>query len=457
MEPDQLRKLPKMDRLLALPVLEDTGLSRGLLRRAAEEELDVLRSGDGAVPGMEALARAVLRRALRSMEPGLARVVNATGVVLHTNLGRAPLADAAMAAWAGAAGYCGLEYDLDTGRRGARGGAVSALLRTLTGAEDAAVVNNNASAVLLALTALAAGKGVALSRGELVEIGGSFRMPDIMAQSGAELVEVGTTNRTRPADYRAAVEEGKAGLLMKVHTSNYRVVGYTREVSLTELAGLGRAYGVPVIYDLGAGLLLSPRLLGLPEGTPSVVESLRAGADLVCFSGDKLLGGPQAGILAGRKWAVEAVRSHPLFRALRMDKGTLAALDATLRLYQDPEEARRAVPVLSMLSAGSEELAWRAGELAQALQADCGARCTVAVEDGESEAGGGALPGVVFPTSRVTLVPRDGSPEALEAALRTAPVPVVALLRHGKVALDVRTLRPGDSEVVRRAVSEGLL
>lgn len=457
MESDQLRRLPKMDRLLALPALEDAGLPRGVLRRAAEEELDELRRGDGGAPGMEVLAGAVLRRALRSMEPGLARVVNATGVVLHTNLGRAPLAESAVAAWAGAAGYCGLEYDLDTGRRGARGGAVSALLRTLTGAEDAAVVNNNAAAVLLALAALAAGKGVALSRGELVEIGGSFRMPDIMARSGAELVEVGTTNRTRPADYRAAAEAGKAQLFMKVHTSNYRVVGYTREVSLTELAGLGRAYGVPVLYDLGAGLLLPPRLLGLPEGAASVAESLRSGADLVCFSGDKLLGGPQAGILAGRRWAVEAVRNHPLFRALRPDKGTLAALDATLRLYQDPAEARRAVPVLAMLCADAGELAQRAEALAQDLRSACGARCAVAVESGESEAGGGALPGVSFPTFRVTLSPRDGTPEALEAALRAAPVPVVALLRRGKVALDVRTLRPGDEEAVCRAVSEGLL
>lgn len=456
MDPAQLRKLPKMDLLLALPVLEDSGLPRGLLRRAASEELDALRKGEGSAPGMDALAQAVLRRALRAMEPGLTRVVNATGVVLHTNLGRAPLAEAARAAWGGAAGYCDLEYDLDTGCRGIRGGGVSALLRDLTGAEDAAVVNNNAAAVLLALTALAVGKGVALSRGELVEIGGSFRLPDIMARSGAELVEVGTTNRTRPADYRAAAEGGKAQLLLKVHTSNYRVVGYTQEVSLSELVGLGRAYGMPVLYDLGAGLLLPPRLLGLPEGTPSVAESLRAGADLVCFSGDKLLGGPQAGILAGRTWAVEAVRKHPLFRALRPAKGTLAALDATLRLYQDPAAARRAIPVLSMLSAEPKELSARAEALAQTLRAACGPRCAVAVESGESEAGGGALPGVAFPTSLVTLAPRDRTPEALEAALRAAPVPVAALLRHGKVAVDVRTLRPGDDEALCRAVSEGL-
>lgn len=456
MDPDQLRKLPKMDLLLALPALEDSGLPRGVLRRAASEELDALRGGSGSVPAMETLAQSVLHRALRAMEPGLARVVNATGVVLHTNLGRAPLAEAAMNAWAGAAGYCDLEYDLGTGHRGGRGRALPALLRDLTGAEDAAVVNNNAAAILLALTALAAGKGVAISRGEMVEIGGSFRLPDIMAQSGAKLAEVGTTNRTRPADYRSAVEEGKAQVLLKVHTSNYRVVGYTQEVSLAELVGLGRAYGLPVLYDLGAGLLLPPRQFGLPKGAASVAESLRAGADLVCFSGDKLLGGPQAGILAGRKWAVDAVRNHPLFRALRPDKGTLAALDATLRLYQDPEEARRAIPVLSMLSADPEALACRAEALAQALRADCGGRCAVSVVAGESEAGGGALPGVVFPTSLVTLVPRDVTPEVLEAALRAAPVPVVALLRHGRVALDVRTLRPGDDEAVCRAVSGGV-
>ena len=456
MDPAQLRKLPKMDLLLALPVLEDSGLPRGC--SAGPHRRNWTPSGRERAlhPVWMPWRRRCSDWALRAMEPGLTRMVNATGVVLHTNLGRAPLAEAARAAWGGAAGYCDLEYDLDTGCRGIRGGGVSALLRDLTGAEDAAVVNNNAAAVLLALTALAAGKGVALSRGELVEIGGSFRLPDIMARSGAELVEVGTTNRTRPADYRAAAEGGKAQLLLKVHTSNYRVVGYTQEVSLSELVGLGRAYGMPVLYDLGAGLLLPPRLLGLPEGTPSVAESLRAGADLVCFSGDKLLGGPQAGILAGRTWAVEAVRKHPLFRALRPDKGTLAALDATLRLYQDPAAARRAIPVLSMLSAEPKELSARAEALAQTLRAACGPRCAVAVESGESEAGGGALPGVAFPTSLVTLAPRDRTPEALEAALRAAPVPVAALLRHGKVAVDVRTLRPGDDEALCRAVSEGL-
>ena len=456
MDPTQLRNLPKMDALLALPALADSSLPHAVLLQAARAELEALRAGEGPLPDPDALSAAVLRRALQAMTPGLGRVVNATGVVLHTNLGRAPLAGAALEAMAGAGGYCALEYDLDTGRRGDRGSRIEALLRDLTGAEGALVVGNNAAAVLLALTALAQGKGVALSRGELVEIGGSFRMPDIMAQSGAELVEVGTTNRTRQADYRAAMEAGKVQYLLKVHTSNYKLVGYTQETSLSELVGLGRAYGLSVLYDLGGGLLLPPRLLGLPEGTPSVAEAVRAGADLVCFSGDKLLGGPQAGILVGRKWAVDLLKAHSMARALRPGKETLAALEATLQLYQDPARARRDIPTLAMLSAPLEELEGRAKALAKALEPVCGARCALAVESGESEAGGGALPGVSLPTALVTLAPAALTPEKLEAALRAGPTPVVGLLRRGKVALDVRTLRPGDEEAVCRAVAAAL-
>lgn len=456
MDPTQMRNLPKMDLLLSHPVLAGSGLPRGLLRSAAQAELEDLRAGSGDLPEEEALAQAVLCRAVKAMAPGPARVVNATGVVLHTNLGRAPLAPAALEAMTAAGGYCALEYDLDSGRRGDRGERVEALLRDLTGAQAALVVNNNAAAVLLALTALAKGKGVALSRGELVEIGGSFRLPDIMAESGAELVEVGTTNRTRQADYRAAVENGKAQFLLKVHTSNYKVVGYTQEATLAELVGLGRAYGLPVLYDLGSGLLLPARQLGLPEGTPSVAESVRAGADLICFSGDKLLGGPQAGILVGRSWAIDALRRHPLMRAFRPGKDTLAALEATLRLYQDPDEAKHTIPTLAMLSASEKELTQKAETLANALRAVCGDACAVAVEPGVSEAGGGTLPGVDLPTALVALAPARMTPEALERALRAAPVPVVGLLRRGKVALDVRTLRPGDDEAVLAALQAAL-
>lgn len=456
MDSSDLRRLPRMDRLLAQPALADSGLPRSILHQAADEELSALRAGPGPVPESSELIRSILRRAVSACKSSLTPVVNATGIVLHTNLGRAPLAGAAVEAMTGAAGYCALEYDLEGRRRGDRTARVEALLCQLTGAEGAAVANNNAAAVLLSLAALAGGKGVALSRGELVEIGGSFRMPDIMAQSGAHLVEVGTTNRTRQSDYRAVVESGEAQFLLKVHTSNYKVVGFTQEASLSELVGLGRAYGCPVLYDLGAGLLLPPRQLGLPEGTPSASESIRAGTDLICFSGDKLLGGPQAGILLGRKWAVDAVKAHPLMRALRPDKATLAALEATLQLYQDPDTARREVPVLAMLSATQTELRPRAQALARRLEELCGDACALSVEDGFSEAGGGALPGVKLPTALVTLSPRDRTAEELDAALRSSVPPVVALLRRGRVTMDMRTLRPGDEEAVCHAVEQSL-
>ena len=455
MDQIMLSKLPKVDVLLALPALADSGIPRYVLKQAIRAQLDELREGPGGLPGEDALLAAILRRAGEALRVHPRRVVNATGVVLHTNLGRAPLSPAAVAAMEASAGYCDLEYDAAQGRRGDRGEEVSALLRTLTGAEDALVVGNNAAAVLLLLSALGKEKGVALSRGELVEIGGSFRMPDVMAQSGAVLVEVGTTNRTRQTDYRAVIEDGSAQLLLKVHTSNYKIVGFTEEASLAELVGLGRGYNLPVLYDLGSGQLLPSAQLGLPPG-PSVAESVRAGATVVTFSGDKLLGGPQAGILVGRHWAVDAARRHPLFRALRPDKSTLAALEATLRLYADPQSARREIPVLSMLSATAEELKPWAEALAARLKKVCGRRCAVAVTAGESEAGGGSLPGVTLPTWLVTLSPSAVTPEALEAALRAAETPVVACLRRGTVQFDVRTVGGDDAEALCAAVGAAL-
>ena len=345
MKPELLRALPKMDLLLARPALAGSPLPYALRRQAARQVLDeyraALRAGAvSAVPGLDELEQSVLRRGAELARPALGRVINATGVVLHTNLGRAPLSPRAAAAVGEAArGYSNLEYDLSARRRGRRGAAVESLLCALTGAEAALVVNNNAAAVFLLLSALAAGRGVAISRGELVEIGGGFRVPDILARSGARLVEVGTTNKTRPADYAAALDAGEAQVLLKVHPSNFRVVGFTQAVSLPELGALARERGVPLFCDLGSAA----------PGSPELAEAV-AWADVCCFSGDKLLGGPQAGILLGKAEPLGRLRADPLSRALRPGKLALAALEATLLDWRDG----RAVPVSAMLSAPPE-------------------------------------------------------------------------------------------------------
>jgi len=456
MKSAELRKLPRMDMLLADPALTASGLPHPVLRRAVQEELSDLRTKSCAVPDQAAIIQAVLRRALDSLSPTLTRAVNATGVILHAGLGRAPLPPKALAAAEEAAGYCPVEMDFNMNRQGRRGGAVEALLADLTGAEAATVVNNNAAAILIALVALAYGKGVALSRGELLEMDGGFRVPDMMEQSGCRLVEVGTTNRTRQGDYLAALENGSAQFLMKVHTSNCRVTGYAQETSLSELVGLGRAYGFPVLYDLGTGLLLPARQLGVSVSLPSVSEAVHAGTDLVCFSGDKLLGGPQAGILVGRAWAIDAIKKHPVLRALRPGKITLAALEATLRLYRDPELAQKQIPVLAMLAAAPSELSRRAETLTRLLKETCGKAYVVRREKGFSEAGGGILPDAELPTTFVTLTPTTQSPEELAAALRLSEPPIMSLVRRGKVLLDMRTLQEGDEAHIAHALRAAL-
>lgn len=456
MDRTEAKKLPHLDLLLSHPDLLASGLPQRILRTAAQAELDALRAAPGPCPDLRVILHNILRRALDDATPTLAPVVNATGVVLHPQLGRAPLSDAALSAMTGAGGSCALEYDLDTGRATDRAAVVEALLKDLTGAEDALVVNNNAAALLLSLTALAQGKGVALSRGELAELGGGLRIPDLMEQSGCALVEVGSTNRTCQTDYRAVLESGKAQFLLKVYISNFKMVGFTQDTSLTELVGLGRAYGYPVLCDLGAGALLPARQLGLEPELPSAAEAVRAGVDVVCFSGDKLLGGPQAGILVGRSWAVEALKKHPLLRALRPDKITLAALEATLRLYREPKAAQKELPTLSMLAATRKELQGKATALAQALERLCGKRCAVAVEKGMSHQGGDSLLGGELPTALVTLTPSGQTAQALAAALRQAPVPVVALVQKDKVVLDARTLREGDDVRVVKALEAAL-
>ena len=455
MNQELLSHLPKMDVLLTQPLLVGSGLPRAALKAAARSELDALRrriqSGQPApAPSMEEIARAVLVRAQTLSRPSLRPVINATGVVLHTNLGRAPMSPAAAeAACAAAAHYTNLEYDLDSRCRSSRGAHVEQLVCALTGAEAALVVNNNAAAVLLMLCVLAAGKGVALSRGELVEIGGSFRMPDIMARSGVRLVEVGTTNKTRLSDYEGALAAGTAQVLLKVHPSNFKVVGFTEEVPLAELAALARRHGVPVLCDLGSG---APDGDGpWPPDYPTAAGTAGL-ADVMCFSGDKLLGGPQAGILAGRKEYIDRLRSDPLARALRIDKLSLAALEVTLRAWTDPER-RAALPGPAMLSAGLAQLRPRAEALAGRLAPLCAGWCAVRAVESAGEAGGGALPGVALPGAAVELRPADGDAEALERALRAHCPPILGRLHRGALLLDVRTLLPGDEEEIVRALA----
>jgi L-seryl-tRNA(Ser) seleniumtransferase len=429
-----LRELPAVDRLAAA-----VDAPRAVSVAAARAVLDARRAEllDGVDGDPDLTARARAWAAARS-RPHLRRVLNATGVILHTNLGRAPLAAAARdAVTAAAEGYANLEWDAATGARGSRHAHVAPLLCELTGAEDAIAVNNCAGATLLAAAALAGpGLEVVVSRGQLVEIGGGFRIPEVIAQAGARLVEVGTTNRTRRADYERALGD-RTGAILRAHPSNFRQLGFVQEVEIEELCELG----VPVIDDVGSGVLADD--LALLADEPSVRRSVAAGAALVCFSGDKLLGGPQAGILAGRAEAVAAARAHPLARALRLDKLSLAALEATLRLYLDPERARREVPVLAMLSVTQAELAARAQRLAAAIGPGA------AVVDAVAKVGGGALPLLELPGPAVAFDAPD--PDVLAARLRAHDPPVAGRIEDGRLLLDPRTLAGDELDVVAAA------
>jgi L-seryl-tRNA(Ser) seleniumtransferase len=423
---------------------------RPLVVRALRAALAAARAAGGDAPG-QGWGAAAARHLASTTAPSLVPVVNATGVVLHTNLGRAPLAARAVAAIQGAAtGYTALEYDLGRGVRGSRNLHGRDLLVELTGAEDALVVNNAAAALLLALSALARDGEAVVSRGELVEIGGAFRIPDILARSGAALVEVGTTNRTHADDYRQAIRPATR-LLLKVHRSNFQVTGFTAEVPASGVAELARAAGVASLYDVGSGLLLDLTPWGL-GGEPLVRDAVAAGGDLVVFSGDKLLGGPQAGILVGRAAAIAACRADPVARAVRADKLTLAALEATLALYRDPDTARREIPVLRMLTLDSSALRAQAERLCDALPPAAAARLT----DGTTEVGGGSFPGVTLPAVLVVLRPAAPGPDELLRRLRDAPTSVIARIADGNVVLDPRTLLPGDADHVVRAVAGAL-
>jgi len=422
----QLRDLPSVDEL-ARSV--DDPLAIDAARRVLDRAREEIRAG--AEPGdLAERLRAELASARR---PRLRRVLNATGVIVHTNLGRAPLPAAALERVAEVArGYSNVEYDLDGGARGSRQDHVAAILRQLTAAEATLVVNNNAAAVLLALAALAEGREVLVSRGELIEIGDGFRIPDVLARSGAKLVEVGTTNRTRAADYERAIGPDTA-MLLRVHQSNFRVVGFAEQPTTAELAAVARRHELPLVDDLGSGVLSNSLLLG---DEPTVADALSDGADLVCFSGDKLLGGPQAGIVAGRAELVERLRRHPLQRALRADKLTLAALEGTLTLYLDrPAE----IPVLRMIEETAETVRARAERLAGLTGGT--------VEETVARVGGGALPLAELPSFACALE------DELAAPLRSGEPPVVGIVRDGRLLLDCRTLTDDEVDEVAAAVA----
>jgi L-seryl-tRNA(Ser) seleniumtransferase len=445
----RLRELPKVDEVLrrseiaALAEMAPRWAVVESVRREIDRMRKALLSG-GASGDLD--ADAIAARTAELVQPSLRAVINATGVVLHTNLGRAPLAEAAVARVAEIArGYSNLEYDLEGRGRGSRHDHLSELLATLCGAEAAVVVNNNAAAVLLCLASAAAGREVIVSRGELIEIGGSFRIPDVMRASGARLVEVGTTNKTHPRDYENAVGSDTA-LLLKVHRSNFAVVGFTEEVEPAELVSLGRARGVPVMIDLGSGTMLDPAGFagaGLPA-EPTVGAAVASGAALVTFSGDKLLGGPQAGVIAGSKQAVARARAHPLMRAVRPDKMTLAALEATLALYRDGR-ALEEVPAVRMLAATPAALRAKAEQLARLIGAD-----RAAVVEITSAVGGGALPTAEPASWAVALSGR--SADDLDAALRAGEPPIVGRIAEDRLLLDVRTIADTDLDAVASAV-----
>ena len=447
-----LRQLPRVDELLVHPRMAAVPAAHALALKAAREAVAETRArllaGESAV---DVSADAVAARAAEILERAgarsLRRAVNATGVLLHTNLGRAPLSDAAQQALAEVAGgFCNVQADLGSGRRSEREDHVQGLFQALTGAEAALVVNNNAAATVLALNTLAAGREVIVSRGEMVEIGGAFRIPEILKLAGCRLVEVGCTNRTHLRDYERALTPETA-LILSVHQSNYRIVGFAEQTPVRELAELAHARGIPCAHDLGSGALLDLRAYGLPH-EPTVPESLAAGADVTLFSGDKLLGGPQCGILLGKKAPLAAMHKNPFYRAFRVGKLTLAALEATLRLFLEPETLLEKHRLMSLLTAPLEGIRRRAESLAQEIAASCAGWLAAAAQAGESEIGGGSLAGYPIPTVVVRLSPKGISPADLAARLRQADPPIFTRVHEGCVLLDVRTMLPGEERLI---------
>jgi L-seryl-tRNA(Ser) seleniumtransferase len=457
-----LRLLPAVDRIIDLAKTEN-GFERvpasvviGSIRTVIEGQRRRIREGNITLTDAETTDAAIMDRVRQTvrlrMRPNLRRVVNATGIVVHTNLGRSLLArEAVENIVTVAAGYSNLEYDLARGKRGSRYAAVQDLLCEITGAEAAMVVNNNAGAVLVSLESLARNRQVIVSRGELVEIGGSFRIPDVMAKSNAVLREVGTTNRTHLRDYESAIAP-ETGLLLKVHCSNYSIVGFTRQVSLKDLVGLGAAHNLPVMEDLGSGTFIDFSRYGLLK-EPTVQASVASGADVITFSGDKLLGGPQAGIIVGKQTVIERIRQNPITRALRIDKLTLAALESTLRLYRDEERAVAEIPTLRMLTETETAIATRAAVLADALAGLSDSRLAVDLVCLPSKAGGGALPLLELP-SRCLRIRVDGlSVNALERRLRDVDPPIIGRIEDDAFVMDVRTLQDDEFPLIESALA----
>jgi L-seryl-tRNA(Ser) seleniumtransferase len=456
------RSIPGVDRLLTTPKLKGVSRTypRDLILRAIHQVLDELRteirSGEIATESsleLDPVSERVVGNLEEISRPSLRPVINATGVVVHTNLGRSILAEGALRRFRPlAGGYSNLEYNLEEGRRGSRYVHVEDILMELTNAEAAMVVNNNAAAVLVSLDTLARGREVVVSRGQLVEIGGSFRIPEVMKKSGARMVEVGTTNKTHLKDYEEVMGHETA-LLLKVHTSNYQVVGFTEEVPLSELVKLGSRYGVPVMEDLGSGCLVDFSRYGIAR-EPTVQETLAQGVDLVTFSGDKLLGGPQAGIILGRKGVVASIKANQLTRALRIDKLTLLALEETLRLYRDEAAAVRQIPTLRMICQPYGAVKKKAERLYNRIGKLSTRHFKLEMTDGQSRVGGGALPILELPTRLVCLVPGRLPAQHMETWLRAHDPPVIVRVEKERVILDVRTIQEREIKAVAEAIQE---
>jgi L-seryl-tRNA(Ser) seleniumtransferase len=459
---EMFRMIPAVDRLLEEADLKDASKAypRNLILRAINKILDELRTGiesgdihDPSILGIESVSRLVKNRLELLARSSLRQVINATGVVIHTNLGRSILAERVIKMFRPlAGGYSNLEYDLEQGKRGSRYTHVEGILKELTSAEAAMVVNNNAAAVLIALETLAKNREVIISRGELVEIGGSFRVPDVMKKSGARMVEVGTTNKTHLGDYEEAINPDTA-LLLKVHKSNFQIIGFAEEVNTSQLSDLGKKYGLPVMEDLGSGCLIDLSNYGLGKET-TVQEVLADGADLVTFSGDKLLGGPQAGIILGRRDLIEAIRENQLNRALRIDKLTLLALEETLKTYRDERTALKEIPTLRMILEPYAGLKAKAGRLSRMTGRPASGNFKLDLADGISKVGGGALPLMDLRTRLLCLIPAKMSARYMDEWLRAFDPPIIARVEQDKVFLDVRTIQDEELKIVAGAIKD---
>jgi len=458
-----LRSIPAVDTILNQSPIQELlkELPRKLVLNAIRAEIDglrqqVLSSGDvlswEEVNNIKLLAERVVIRAKNNARLNLRKVINATGIIIHTNLGRAPLLPEAMEKIKEIAeGYSNLEYDLEKAQRGSRYQHVEDIIKELSGGESALVVNNNAAAVLIVLNTLAKGYEVIVSRGELIEIGGSFRLPDIMVQSGCRLREVGTTNKTKLSDYEQAVSP-ETRLILTAHTSNYRILGFTERVDLKDLVRLGHKMNLPVMKDLGSGNFIDLTGYGL-EDEPTVGETISSGVDVATFSGDKLLGGPQAGIIVGKKHYLDAIKRNPLLRAIRIDKLTLAALEVTLRQYLEPEKALHSIPVLKMLSAQPEELKEKAKALFRQIKKKAKDAYEVSLGEDFSQAGGGALPLQNLPTWVVTVIPRSFSVTELDRRLRKHQPPIITRVSQERVVIDVRTVFLNEISIISDALA----